>query len=266
MTRKANAALDAVGVASDLVHALMTDSPQLADDTLASRVIKGLDDKTVARLAWQYVKEMVWDSRRRLARLAEERALMTQSSGTSTQESSDKRNAAWYHKPELAARASSGQRKTFRKWVHKHKGPEAWGLWMKKAQDLLSEGKWPGISTDVEDLNAEWSAEGWQAYHRNNAAGELAAWISLELSKVKERAAEQARLDLTQELLESVFALGDGVRVTWAKATEEQHEQRVEMVLKNATANMEDAVRHQVAINMLRAQGVSCLAEIAVAA
>src|SRR5690606_36081744 len=53
------------------------------------------------------------------------------------------------------------------------------------------------------------------------------------------------RLELTQELLGSEFALGDGRTVTWGEATAEDHQQRIEMLTKSAGGTLQTAARHQ---------------------
>lgn len=74
--------------------------------------------------------------------------------------------------------------------------------------------------------------------------------------------AQQVRLETTVELLSSVFALGDGTETTWGAATVAQHEQRLQMLAKNASGVVETAALHRKAIEMIRAAGVSCLAEV----
>lgn len=67
------------------------------------------------------------------------------------------------------------------------------------------------------------------------------------------------RLELTEELLASSFALGDGTRVTWAEATVEQHQARVAMLQGMAAGTLETAARHEEAVAMLREAGAPCL-------
>lgn len=81
-------------------------------------------------------------------------------------------------------------------------------------------------------------------------------------SAVSEYAAA-IRLEVTSELLATLFAVGDGSeRVTWGDATVDQHERRVEMLLGNAAGNAETAARHTAAINLINSYGVICLKEI----
>lgn len=78
---------------------------------------------------------------------------------------------------------------------------------------------------------------------------------------VQEYAAE-IRLELTNELLSSAFALGDGTWVTWGEATAEQHRERRDMFLSNAVANTQGAARHEKALAALEAAHVDTLREI----
>jgi hypothetical protein len=73
---------------------------------------------------------------------------------------------------------------------------------------------------------------------------------------------ESVRLELTQQLLDSVFALGDGRRVTWGEATIVDHQQGVEMLTTKAIAIGENAAHHLAAIALISRAGASCLREI----
>ncbi len=78
-----------------------------------------------------------------------------------------------------------------------------------------------------------------------------------------ERESQRVRLEVTRELLETRFALGDGTRTTWGTATVSQHEQRIVMLTKQAAGTVETAASHRAAIEMIQAAGASTLAEIA---
>lgn len=96
-----------------------------------------------------------------------------------------------------------------------------------------------------------WHSEGPDDYYR-----------MLSLRKVRQLVddvARETRLEVTQELLGTEFALGDGRRVTWGTATRADHEQRVSMLNNNAAANAEAAARHMQAIDLLERAGVTCL-------
>ena len=84
------------------------------------------------------------------------------------------------------------------------------------------------------------------------------------LGRIIDQFANEIRLEVTEELLGSDFALGDGTRVTWREATEAQHRQRIEMLRGNALANIEAASRHEAAISLLHRNGVSTLGQLRV--
>jgi hypothetical protein len=58
------------------------------------------------------------------------------------------------------------------------------------------------------------------------------------------------------------FALGDGTRVTWGRATVEQHEQRIALLRKLIAGLEQTIAMHEAAIRLLRATGARCLEEI----
>lgn len=78
--------------------------------------------------------------------------------------------------------------------------------------------------------------------------------------------AEEIRLELTEELLSTEFAIGDGSRVTWGAATTADHERRIEMLEGNIAANADTAAKHRAAIEMLKTSHASTLRDIGVAA
>lgn len=73
----------------------------------------------------------------------------------------------------------------------------------------------------------------------------------------------EIRLEVTEDLLGSEFALGDGKRVTWGDATVEDHQQRIDLLAKNAAANISTATKHQAALVMLTDRNVPTLREYA---
>lgn len=82
------------------------------------------------------------------------------------------------------------------------------------------------------------------------------------MQRALERYVEDLKMQWTAELLDSTFALRDGTVVTWGEATVEQHEDRRQMFLDNAHANMEGAARHEVAVRELRESGAATLREM----
>ena len=81
------------------------------------------------------------------------------------------------------------------------------------------------------------------------------------MAKAMEELRQEIRLELTHELLESQFATGDGARVSWGEATIEQHAARAAWLERQATGTAETAVRHHVAVDLLRRSQCNTLAE-----
>ena len=71
------------------------------------------------------------------------------------------------------------------------------------------------------------------------------------------------RMEWTNELLAQSFRMPDGTKVTWGSATVEQHQERLEMLQRNAKANIEAAARHNKAIVDITHCGVDTLAALA---
>lgn len=84
---------------------------------------------------------------------------------------------------------------------------------------------------------------------------------SEKMTKIFEDLSAQMRMQWTEELLATPFALPNGDRVTWGSATVAQHEERVEMFKGQVTAGAEGAARHMAAIRDIEALGARCLAE-----
>jgi len=76
----------------------------------------------------------------------------------------------------------------------------------------------------------------------------------------------ETTLDQRATRLSQSFVLGDGRRVTWDEATEEDHRARIEYLSVHVRGVLETISRHEEAIGLIREHGVSCLGEIEVAA
>jgi hypothetical protein len=78
-----------------------------------------------------------------------------------------------------------------------------------------------------------------------------------------EQYASDLRIEWTTELLATPFAIDEtGVTVLWGQATVAQHERRIEMLAKSATATAQTAARHRAAVTALVGSGVGCLADL----
>lgn len=107
----------------------------------------------------------------------------------------------------------------------------------------------------IEFFESDWHPDGPQAYFAEKRAQSV-------MQLVKE-VQEETRIHVTRELLETVFALGTGERVTWGAATIDQHRERVALLRTNILGNLETAARHEAAIQMIEQAGVKCLAQLA---
>lgn len=75
----------------------------------------------------------------------------------------------------------------------------------------------------------------------------------------------EAPVDLVQaraQLIDSGFWRVDGRHVEWGKATIEDHEARIGWFRKHIAGCERTVARHALAIDLIRAAGVTCLAEI----
>lgn len=75
----------------------------------------------------------------------------------------------------------------------------------------------------------------------------------------------EVKMQWTQDLLDTGFALPDGTTVTWGDATVDQHKQRAQMFTANAAANIKGAARHTQAVRDLEASGVETLRTLVMA-
>lgn len=73
---------------------------------------------------------------------------------------------------------------------------------------------------------------------------------------------EAMRVQWTEELMDSMFALTDGTMVTWGDATLDQHRERIGIFEANALANVQGAARHEKAVQALERSGKRTLREM----
>lgn len=139
-------------------------------------------------------------------------------------------------------------RKRFRKWMG-----DGFDSWFEESRERVV--KHCG-DTRLEDFEADWHPEGVQAYYRDRV-------LIPQIGQIVSGYADRIRLELTEELLESAFALGNGERVTWGQATIDQHTQRIALLTGNIAGNIETAARHQTAIDMIQEVGAENLAALA---
>lgn len=102
--------------------------------------------------------------------------------------------------------------------------------------------------------------------NRDRENAEIDRRLREDLTKTMTSALESfkqsLRVEWTQELLDSTFALRDGTSVRWGEATVSQFEERKEMFMTNARANLEGAARVEHAISALRSTGELTLDDV----
>jgi hypothetical protein len=81
-------------------------------------------------------------------------------------------------------------------------------------------------------------------------------WYGMEQWK------NEIRLEVTEELLSTKIALGDGTQVTWGEATAAQLRQRADMLLAMAAGDVKGAARLRKAAEMIEDADVTCLDDL----
>ena len=116
---------------------------------------------------------------------------------------------------------------------------------------------WSEMPENEEEANRE------REYRNDLARADEEASKKLwgEMGSIIEKFKDDMHTQWTEELLQSKFALGDGTETTWGMASRANHEYRLNMHLRNASAGIEGAARHQQAIDELDATGASNLLE-----
>jgi hypothetical protein len=71
-----------------------------------------------------------------------------------------------------------------------------------------------------------------------------------------------AACSFVEELLNSEFALGDGQRVIWRRATVEEHTQRIEMMQRQVVGLEKDIDLHERAVALLEKHSVTSLGDL----
>lgn len=243
------------------------DEPEMTtpagDTELAEKFIAGLAEEEVVDLATQAAWSTIWAVRRDRQRAAEARAVRSrptaeQSRATAAaraaEQSEDQRWSTVFDDPTTTEYPhNAGERAAFRRWLG-----DRFPGWYERAH-----AGWEAVATtgggrswhDVEMFEDDWHPSGVMAAGRQRTM--------LRVSELIHEVAAQVRLDVTEELLHTEFALGGGQRVTWGEASAEQHRQRIELLSKNAAANVEAAARHEKAIEMLCGGRVANLRELA---
>lgn len=132
--------------------------------------------------------------------------------------------------------------RAFEKWYEK-------ALKIAARTDTIEPKEFP---TRVDDCQIDWEGM-YTVFHKRQME---------RMQQVIEIVATETELRVTKELLGSQFALGDGRITTWGKATIAEHQQRILLLKKNATANVEAAARHKAAIKLLKKNKIRSLSQL----
>ena len=259
-----------------------TDIWQYADDypdTEPEQIGRAMTrDMTKAQLrewATEFVRAHVESHRRRLAREAEDRA-------ASAAERAAQRARAAGRKAQRKTAWKKVRSEEFRQRLHASPAAVLDGLDYDEIQALRDGAQeefreWCGdgfgawLSRAEKDVGAECQrhpmapGDHYRCRRARTRLDELyypGGWMKASTDRWIARIAAQTRLEVTAELLDVKFALGNGTKVTWGKATVEQHRQYVAMLSTQVAGVAETAARHAAAIRMCEEAGVSCLGEL----
>lgn len=154
------------------------------------------------------------------------------------------RRADWAANPSLAPRNT----KVYREWAATDEGKR-----------IVAQREEFAAREQAEQAEADrlWDEDPME-WNRRYGSGRIAVAL--------EEYAATIRLQVTRELLESSFALGDGRVVTWGDATIADHMTRIGLLQRQAIGTGEAIVRHEAAIGMLREAGAATLSDIATVA
>lgn len=251
---------DAAAHYERLIREQVEAHPDLPDWDLAEMVVDSLPEQYFRALLIRQTRNSVYVEKRCQARQVEKeaRAAGPRTGGqrgrqpvvqTPVAPVEDPKPAnqfeALYADPKVWAKGTwfnSRERGYFRTWCNRRDGRGAFDAWLNRA---LEQGVDEGFKLDF--------VEGYSSQMHFSA-----------ISEAINKFAEQVRFEVTAELLDSIFATGDGTRVTWREATLEQHEERIEMLTKSMVGTAETAAMHQRAVQMIKAAGVQTLGQVAV--
>jgi hypothetical protein len=142
-------------------------------------------------------------------------------------------------------------RQQFREWCETTHGEGAFQSWLDRGILLVAE-----EPEDMEDFEDDWVPR-----HLSEAALDRVLWN--DVNRAIQDYADRLRFEITAELLDTVFAVGDGTRVSWRDASVTQHEERVELLAKMIAGTSETAAMHIRAVRMIKDAGVDTLGQLA---
>lgn len=218
--------------------------PDTAEDDLARALLRKLkaEQKEIVLLCW--LEDEIAHRRRDQARAIERQAQrQAEAAETCAQSEADRerrqreeaeRQARWLRYPFTAPRNT----RIYKQWAQ-----------TKEGQKYLAE--------EAEKGRRDAERKAYIAEHGLWAYVKETIWDPYTAQVKKE-----ARLELTKELLESTFALGDGRHVSWGQATMHDHVQRIELLMRNAAGSVVTAKLHEEAIRLIQEADAGCLNEL----
>ena len=270
-------------------------SSDLHERELAAMLLEGVDVHELRELAVMHISGFVWSTRRREQERVEREASHDAARNAATQREKDKRERAEKTAREAEQRAKAEQ-EAFEE--ERAVGESLLRGWLSDPSTIPVDALRNGYENDV-DMRSSWyhrnqfdnkhplvvkvrwvlryvalpderkafarllAAElGISVFNTLNYLHCHGESISQSVADLVEETAQRTRLELTSELLNSVFALGTGKRVTWADATVDDHKQRMSMLNKNSEATVTAAARHLLAVQMIEAAGVTSLGQL----
>lgn len=239
------------------VRQAVGESFDVLDDVPADEVFASLTERERDALAYGALRAWAWEIKRehqlRVERAAQGERMRAESQRRAEQLAAQLRaSKASYAEIEKdpdrypSTLSRRKEREMFRGWLG-----DRFEDWHDRASALVDT---PG--TRLNRYGADLFAEDW---YPGGPRAHQHMMMSVAVAELVREMAEEIRLEVTEELLASTFALGDGVRVTWRTATVDQHHQRIVLLQQNATANAQAAARHLAAIRMCQEAGASCL-------
>lgn len=222
---------------------------------LAHDFVANLSNDDARALCVKFIEERFLGLRRGRVRAVEERAV---ESRRKTEESTRRAEDA-------AARRERNE------YAERHHVDSPWdarsGTTVYNRWKNLSEDEQLRIRVEKDEKFARFVAEEMREASATGRKPYMDGFIGWQMKDAMRQFHEATRceviLELSSELLQSGFALGDGTKVTWGEASAVQHQQRFELLMGQSSGGLRAAQRHQAAVKLMQLRNVSSLNEAA---